>query len=171
MVKTKSIFWVLGITFLFQACGYRFPGGAELPGGAKRVFITIFDNQTSETGIETLFTNDLVFEFTRRRKKAWAKDLEDADAVLSGVIAGVSIDTISVRGKYTAAERRISIGLDLKLTDQAGNLVWAANGVSDQEEYSVVADRQQTEQNKQAAIRIISGRLAERIYNRLTDDF
>ena len=45
------------------------------------------------------------------------------------------------------------------------------NYLSDNEAYPVSDNKQTTERNKRVAIEILSKRLAETIYNRLTDDF
>jgi hypothetical protein len=55
--------------------------------------------------------------------------------------------------------------------DQKGKIIWALKGINANETYKVNADKTLTDQNKEAAIQILSKRLAEKIYNRLTDDF
>jgi hypothetical protein len=74
---------VLFVGIFLSACGYHFEGGGELPAGVRNVFVGVFENRTSETGLENIFTNDLINEFTRSKRFAGR---EKAEAVLSGVI-------------------------------------------------------------------------------------
>ena len=68
-------------------------------------------------------------------------------------------------------ERRVTVTVDLKLTNPEGRLIWSAIGVSANEAYDVMSDKLATEQNRRNAISVLSKRLAERVYSRLTDDF
>jgi hypothetical protein len=60
--------------------------------------------------------------------------------------------------------------VSIKLVD-GGKVVWAVNGISANQAYSVADDKLATEQNKRDALKILSKRLAENIFNRLTDNF
>jgi len=50
-------------------------------------------------------------------------------------------------------------------------VIWSAKNVSDNEAYKVSSTKQVTERNKKVAIKRLSKRLAESIYNSLTADF
>lgn len=169
-MKTKRIWIVLALGLLFSGCGYHFAGGGSLPADIKSISISMLKNRTAETGVENVFTNDIIYEVTRD-KKVRLTNTENADATLTGMIASMRTDTISRTGQYTSAERRVKVVVDLKLTDRDGQLIWSVKGLSANEEYDVASDKQVTEQNRQAAISELSKRLAETIYNRLTDDF
>lgn len=168
---------VLFVGIFLSACSYHFEGGGELPAGVRNVFVGVFENRTSETGLENIFTNDLINEFTRSKRFAGR---EKADAVLSGVIRSMSIETISHgTSSYTSLERRVKISVDLKLTafdrnaseNSGSRVIWVRKGMTDNETYDVDDDKLVTEQNKKEAISTLSKRLAESVYNRLTEDF
>ncbi len=161
---------IIFLGLIISACGYRFAGGGDLPSGVRSIFIKILENRTGETGVENVFTNDLIYEFTRNRKIVLTNSVE-ADAILTGVIKSMRIRTISRKGSHTPLERRVQVAVDLKLTDPDGSVIWSAKGVSTNEAYSVAPDKHVTEQNRRVAIAALSKRLAEKIYNRLTDDF
>ena len=168
-----KIIWIVFAIFCFlaflSACKYKFAGGGTLPSGINSVCVTILENRTSETGVENTFTNNLIYEFTRNGKFA---SIDKADAILSGVVKSMSIETISRSGAHTSIERRVTITLDLKLTDNDGRIIWSAKGVSGNEAYKVVSDNKlSTEQNRRSAISTLSKRLAEKVYNSLTEDF
>lgn len=162
------VFAILWFLAFLSACGYRFAGGGSLPSGIKTVCVTMLTNRTSETGVENTFTNDLIYEFTRNGKIA---SIDKADALLSGVVKSMSIKTISRSGAQTSIERRVTITLDLKLTDNDGRIIWSVKGVSGNEAYDVASDKLSTEQNRRSAISTLSERLAEKVYNSLTEDF
>lgn len=166
-----KIIWIVFAILCFlafsSACGYRFAGGGSLPSGIKSVCVTILENRTSETGVENTFTNDLIYEFTRNGKIA---SMDKADALFSGVVKSMTVETISHSGTYTSLERRVTFTLDLKLTDNDGRIIWSKS-VSDNEAYDVVSDKLTTEQNRRSAISTLSTRLAEKVYNSLTEDF
>ena len=57
------------LTAVFFSCGYHFAGSGSFPAGVSRIFITLLENRSAETGAESIFTSDLIFEFTRNRKE------------------------------------------------------------------------------------------------------
>lgn len=141
-----------------------------MPEGIKSLSIKMLENRTSETGAENIFTNDLIYEITSFGKVVLTKE-DSADGILTGVIKSMRIDAISHRDSYSSLERRVIVTLSLKLTDQAGRAIWSAKDLSASEEYIVSSDKQTTERNRREAIKILSKRFAEKVYNRLTDDF
>ena len=166
----KYIWAVFFILLLFSACGYRFAGGGNLPGGIQTIAIEIFQNRTPETGLENTLTNGLIYEFTRKGRSV-QKNSKKADAVLTGVIESERITTISRQAEQSPLARRVEIIVNLKLTGSDGGIKWSASGVSAFEEYDVAMDKQATEINKRRAIENLSKKLAEKVHNRLTDNF
>lgn len=153
-------------------CGYQFKGmGMQAPEGVRTIAITMLENRTSESGIETLFTGDLVYEFTRS-KILRVVDKNTADAVLSGKVASLTVDTISHTASYASDERRAVITLDLSLRRTDGKVIWADSALSDTEAFKVdSSDKLATEKNRRVAIEAISERVAEKIHNRILSDF
>lgn len=158
------------VWLIFSACGYRFVGGGSFPAGIRAVFVEVFQNRTAESGIENTFTNDLIYEISRNTD-TYLTGKENADGILSGTITNLTTETISVRGQNIAAERRLKVRVDLKLTDSTGKVVWSANGVPASETYPVGDTKQRTFDNAQAAILVLSKRFAEEVYTQLTSDF
>ena len=171
MNKSKFCRIVILIALLCGACGYRFEGQGGFPGNTDRLFVSVLENRTQETGVETIVTAALLSELTLRKTDHLAGGIDNADAVLSGVVEEVAIRTISTRTRDTAGERRVTVSVALQLTKQGGNVVWATRGLSDDEGYSVDANNERTDQNRRDAIRVLSQRIAEKVVNRLSDDF
>lgn len=170
LVKKKYAWTIILLWFLFSACGYQFTGGGSLPSGITSISIEMFENRTSETGVENIITNDLIYEFTIHEQVV-VTGSDKADAILTGVVKSISERTISHKGEYTSDERRVKLKLDLQLTDKSGGVIWSAKDISDNEAYKVSSTKQVTERNKKVAIKRLSKRLAENIYNSLTADF
>jgi len=137
----------------------------------NRLFISLFENRSTETGIDILLTDDLKNEFIHKYGGTLSEK-EHAAAILSGSITGIRTWTVSRTGALTSQERRISITVDVKLKDAAGKTLRSATGVSADETYAVVSgDKQATDKNKQNAILLLSKQIAEAVFYRLTEDF
>ncbi len=164
----RSSLWTLtGICLLVSSCGYRFVGGGSLPGGIKSVYVKIFENRTSEIGVENTFTNDLTYEITRTGGVELVNQ-DKAEGILSGVITQIGTETVSRRVQKEAAERRLTVYVDLRLTDRNGNVVWSETGIAASETYPIPLLNAETEKNKREAFDTLSKRLAEVINLRLT---
>jgi outer membrane lipopolysaccharide assembly protein LptE/RlpB len=160
----------VALTFCVCACGYRFPGKGALPGGIQKIYIPLFTNRTNEVGIENIITDDLTNEFILQRKGALADD-KQADGILSGAIVSVLTRTISQTDEGASVEREVVVRVELKLTNKSGRLVWIARRLSAREPYAVGDDSIETNRRRRDAIETLSTRLAQKIYNRLTEDF
>ena len=139
----------------------------------QHIFIEVFENRTSKTGIERVVTNQVIFEFTRQRQRSLAGSAAQADAVLKGVITMIRTRTIARVGTELASQREVVMTVDLKLVQQdGGKILWAANGLSERQIYDVAQNSSvATDQLETVAIAVLSERMSERIFNRLTNDF
>ena len=169
-VKNKYAWAIILLGWFFSGCGYRFSGGGSLPSGITSVSIEMFRNRTAETGVEAIITNDVIYEFDRH-EQVIVSGRDKADAILTGVIQSISETTISHRGEYSSNERRVYVNVDLKLTSRSGKVIWSRKSISEDEAYKVSSQKQSTEQRKREAIKTLSKRLAEIIFNELTADF
>ncbi|MBC2710012.1 MAG: hypothetical protein HGJ94_03075 [Desulfosarcina sp.] len=163
---------VVVLVLMLAGCGYHFAGSGSLPAGVSRVFITILENRSAETGVEKTFTNDLIYEFTRNRKESLAQELSSADGILTGSIVSLTVENIARSTVSTAVERRVTGTVTLRLESPGGRTLWSSGGIVERQAYAVVSgDKTATDQNKSDAIAALSKKLAESAYNRMTDDF
>ena len=171
-IQRKTIGLIILSIITMIGCGYRFAGQGQFPSGVERIFIEVFENQTSKTGIERIVTNQVVFEFTRQREQSIASSTENADAVLKGVIKKIRTQTISRIGTEVASEREVTMTVDLKLVKQdGGEIIWAAKGITDRQTYDASENKQEEDRNEALALARLSERMSERIFSRLTNDF
>ncbi len=169
--KNKYILLLLtGLLPVLWGCSYRFSGTGSLPSGITLIYISVVENKTTVAGIERYITDDLITEFILRRKDVLSRQ-EEAEGILSGSIEYIRDMPIAHSSQSNTTQRRVVLGITLKLVDQKGKTIWAVNGINANQSYNVNTDKTLTDQNKNTAIKLLSKRLAEKIYNRLTDDF
>lgn len=172
MYRKYQKIWITAVILLMlYGCGYNFPGSGEFPQGIRQIYIEVFKNKTSESGVENIITRNMINEFTLREEQSLATSIDSADAILGGAVTRIFIRTIASKGESSASERRVTVSVDFKLTGKDGKLIWAANKITDNEAYPVSTDKNVTETNKRIAIDDASKRIVERALNRLTDDF
>jgi hypothetical protein len=156
----------------FFGCGYHFAGSGSFPAGVSRVFVTILENRSADSGAEITFTNDLVFEFTRNRPESLAQERSAADGILTGTIVSLSVENISRATVSTAVERRVTGIVNLRMESPDGRILWSSGNIVERETYDVVeGNKTATDLNLSAAIAAVSKKIAESAFNRLTDDF
>jgi outer membrane lipopolysaccharide assembly protein LptE/RlpB len=163
---------IVGCVLLIVGCGYRFSGQGQFPEGVERIFIGVFENRTTKTGIERVVTNQIIFEFTRQREKSLAGSVDQADAVLKGVIKRIRTDTLSRVGTEVASEREVIMTIDVRLEKQdSREVLWSAKGITDRQPFDVAESKLDTDRNETLALARLSERMSERIFSRLTNDF
>jgi hypothetical protein len=156
-----------------MGCGYRFSGSGRFPAGVQRIFVTIFENKTSEIGVENTLADAVSGEFTARSNAAAvAGSRRDADAVLAGSIMSVQITSISRVTETVSDEARVMITVNSRLTSSEGKQIWSAHQVTATDTYTVVQnDQQASAANKTAALDRAAVKIAEKLYNLLVEDF
>lgn len=155
---------------LLVGCGYHFSGGGALPGDVTRIRIDMLENRTGYVGLEQIFTNALIYQFTRSGKASVVNT--NADAVLTGSVSGLGLSAVAHGVTLqTATERQVAITLNLTLTSTDGRVLWRGRNLTDSQAYLVSGDSAATDQAEKAAIQLLSQRLAENIHNRITSDF
>ena len=83
MRKTLLTGMTLVVLLVPMACNYRFGGYRDGYAEIHSLNIPPFENRTRQVGIESLFTNELVYEVGRGDRIALT-DYASADAVLNG---------------------------------------------------------------------------------------
>jgi len=160
------------LALLLAGCGYHFAGSGSFPAGVSRVFIPMLENRSADTGAESVFTNDLIFEFTRNRPESLAQERSTADGILTGTIVALAVENISRSTVSTGVERRVTGILNLRLESPDGRILWSSGNIVERQTYGVVdGNKTATDLNRSAATAAVSQKIAESAFNRLTDDF
>jgi Lipopolysaccharide-assembly len=163
-----------GLVFLFLiwGCGYGFRGGVNnLPPDIKGIYIPAFANATTETGTGVVFANALIYEFTRSGILPVVPESK-AQASIVGKIKAITIESVTLASQTQALQRKVTLFLEVscRRTDDQ-KILWQNQNMSRYEVYSVSADSNQTELNKQEAIKKIAQDLSKRIYDGILENF
>jgi hypothetical protein len=160
------------VCLLLVSCGYGFRGTTNtLPADIKGVYIPVFLNSTAEPGAEVVFTNALIYEFTRSRMLKVLPE-SSAQAYIGGKIKRVAVDPVIYATLTQAVERKVTIDLEVSCRRSDNQkILWQDQHLTRYEVYSVTNDPGQTERNKQEAITKIAQNLSERIHNGILENF
>ena len=153
-----------------SACGYRFSGSGQMPQGIEDVFIPVVGNRSSETGLENIMTDALVYEFALSGVHV-PSDRKEADAILSGVISSALDEPASRSSTRTITEKRVTVTLDLKLVTHEGEVVWSRKGITGSETYTTGLTKPESRIHKKAALETVTQRIAELVYQNITANF
>jgi hypothetical protein len=160
---------VCAAVLVLGGCGYHFAGDRNPVVAIQSVHIPPMTNTTTKVGIETLFTNDLIFEVNRHGQVA-VVGREAADAVLEGEIRDLYTGSVSRRSITTTLERRVRVTVVLTLKSRSGKVLWRAR-LADSEAYTVLADKTSTDGNLRRALAVVSRRIAEKFHYQFNASF
>jgi hypothetical protein len=131
---------VLGIILasVGGGCGYQFSTTGEgFPKDVRTVFVTPFVNTTRDVGIDREITSALRSEFRRRGEIRLADRLEDADAILTGVVRSFGSMVAAVNRKDEVLQFELSLVVDMSLRRRSPDeLLWRTQGIRLVEVYS-----------------------------------
>jgi outer membrane lipopolysaccharide assembly protein LptE/RlpB len=157
---------------LVGACGYGFRGTVNnLPPDIKAVHIPVFVNNTTEGGAEVVFANALIYEFTRGGVIGVVSEAE-AQGIIYGRIKSATVDSVIYASQTQAVDRKVSVVLEVifRRVDNK-KILWQNLDMTRYENFRVGGDPNQTDRNREEALRKISKDLAERIYSGILENF
>lgn len=167
----KRLFRILPL-IVFIGCSYGFTGSVNsLPQDIKSIAIPVFRNNTSEFGIETIFTNTVIDEFLHSNLLPIKRE-DQADAILLGTIQSIYVSSLAYGKRDIATERRATVWLDIVLKKKEdGKVLWQVKNLSDRQEFTVGSDPVRQDEYIKEAIRQIAIRTAEKIHYRTFENF
>jgi hypothetical protein len=123
---------------LAAGCGYQFTGrGAAFPSDVRTVFVDPLVNRTKEVGIDREMTMALRTEINRKGLLRVVDRLEDADAILSGVIRNFDSRVVGVNRHDEALQYEYVLVIDLNLRRRAPDeLLWRTQGARFIDQYA-----------------------------------
>ncbi|APG26806.1 hypothetical protein A7E78_02405 [Syntrophotalea acetylenivorans] len=157
---------------LLSACGYRLQGRSDsLPGDVRSLHVELFRNDTYEPLIENSVTNEVVERFARHDRLELVEEPSRAEGILGGRIVKYSNRAISYDRDDDIAEKRSQMTVEAVLRRVGnGEVLWKGTVVW-QEDYSVNIDKVVQDDREQAAIQVISQRLADELFSHMIDKF
>jgi len=166
-----SLMLCLGVT----GCGYHlYPAGDKIDKDVKKVFVTVFTNNTPEANIETGFRNAFIDQFIKGRRFKIVNTEESADAVLKGDIKSLVVTPLAYRGDSNIAlEKRITVTLSLTLEAKGlPTALWHEANFSQDGDYTWDGKNLSAGQTSQKnALSKMANDVAERAYRMMIADF
>jgi hypothetical protein len=119
-------------------CGYRFSGtGDALPADVRTVFVEPFINKSREIAIHRDVALALKSEFYRRGRLTVVERLEEADAILTGVVHSTDTTLVAVNRNDEALIYELGMIVDISLRRRTPERVlWNARNARFAERYS-----------------------------------
>jgi hypothetical protein len=168
---------------MVQGCGYHFSGQGPGPKpGLQRIAIPVFDNNTAEPELGSLFAGALRREFMQRGSMN-VTPADDAEAVFQGVIT--SLHTISVAhrdiveasGIRLTLESRLHVTMNIRCVDtQSGTVLWQDPNFTYFKVFRQVTDPNRPDamvafENRREALEFLAREMAIRIHDRFLSNF
>jgi hypothetical protein len=119
------------------SCGYALAGrGSFLPDYIQTIGIPTFTNSTSSLDIAQILTDKVRSEFIGRGRYRIVPEAQGVDALLNGVVTGISIAPASFNQGQQASRYVITVTANIELRDvQKDVAVWANPAMTFQDEY------------------------------------
>jgi Lipopolysaccharide-assembly len=143
--SSSAIALLAALTASTAACGYHVGNNTQwMPKTVHTIAIPAFSNGTLRPKLARLLPADITREFHTRTKYAIVADPNQADAVLTGTLAGWSafpiiFDTAS--GRATGVE--VVVTIQIALTERAtGKVLFTQPRLECRERYEIAADPQ-----------------------------
>ena len=183
---------LLAFLLIFTGCAYSWgPNKRELPGGHKKVYVRVFQNQTQEVGMETELTNAFSQELARSGVGELTEESE-AEVTLVGTIhtldyLGLSPITLPGRRSTTLfSEYQTRMTVVLKILDKNDKEIWQGQflGEKNYKAPQLVGDASQpngtslrtanplyNQNARRQVVRVIAKDLAAEAVSRMTENF
>lgn len=173
-IRPSTGWGIAGLVFclFISGCGYGVRGSVNnLPPDIKGLYIPVFTNATAEPGVEVVFANALIYEFTRSRILQIVPESQ-AQAYLTGKIKAIAIDPVIYANQTQALERRVTITLEVSCRRSDNQkILWQNPTLMRYEVFQVTNDPLQTDRNKQTALAKLAQDISERIHNGILENF
>ncbi|HKA33557.1 MAG TPA: LPS assembly lipoprotein LptE [Candidatus Binatia bacterium] len=133
-IKERYILKLIAIPLclfaLAAGCGYQFTGrGDAFPRDVRTVFVDPLVNRTKEVGVDREMTMALKTEINRKGLLRVVDRVEDADAILSGVIRTFDNRVVGVNRHDEALQYEFLLVIDLNLRRRVPDeLLWRTQG-------------------------------------------
>lgn len=165
---------IIGLILLvcLAGCGYHFPGQSEsLPGDVEKLYVPLFVNKTTESGLENKLSSRISEVFARSSKISQVVSEEKAEAILLGTISRYESRALSYDKNDDISAYRSTMTADVILQRVGSKEILWEKKVSWNSDYNAAQNKGTQEDLKQLAIDDITLRLSEEILHQLLDDF
>lgn len=163
---------------ILSGCGYHLTSEAKTPSlvAGKTVAIPMWRNKSYRMNLEALVTGSLINEFAMRGGGKVVTE-DEADLVLTGTIENYIATVVAYTSADLVREYRITLMIEAVLTEKRSQKVlWKGKLAADQDYPALidpnVANRIALQQNsEEAALREISRKLAQQLFQKMSENF
>ncbi|MGH7784783.1 MAG: LPS assembly lipoprotein LptE, partial [Candidatus Binatia bacterium] len=115
---------------LVSACGYQFSSRSDaFPKDIRTVYVEPFINRTRDVGLDKELTSALRSEFYRRGDLRVVDQIDQADAIITGVVRGFESHVASVNRKDEVLQYETAMTVDASLRRREPNeILWRTQG-------------------------------------------
>jgi hypothetical protein len=139
MARLRALAITTLIALMSSGCGYALAGrGSFLPAYIRTVGIPPFENRTPTSRIEQVLTDKVRIEFIGRGRYDIRPDTVGADAVLSGEIAGFSVQPVGFTEQQFASRYLFTVIMRVRFTDaRTAEVLWSDDALRFSAEYEL----------------------------------
>ena len=138
--EIRTLLVGLGLLLLLAGagCGYGFSAkGEAFPKDVQKVFVETMVNRTREVGLEGHLTAALKGELRQKGQLRLVNQLDQADAIISGVVRSYDSRAVGVNRRDEALQYELTMILDMTLRRRAPDeVLWRTQGIRFAEIYS-----------------------------------
>lgn len=174
-----NFFLILAVSCLLSGCGYHLTSEAQTPSltAGKTIAIPMWRSKSYRPNLEAILTGSLVDEFALRSGGMVVAEEDAAELLLTGTI--VTYATIPVA--FTSADQvrvyRATMTVDATLAEKRSQKVLWKGTLSASQDYQAYIDLSQQnrialqQDSEVAALREISRKIAQQLFQRMSDNF
>jgi hypothetical protein len=163
---------LLTLFFLPVSCGYHFTG--EGPGplpGLRRVAIPVFENNTSEPDLGSIFASALRKEFITKGQLQ-VVPLDQAEAVFRGRVTSIYSSAVAHREAEETIQNRLYVTLEIRCVDlRDGKVLWQDPQFSYYQVFLQNTDPNISFDNRRATLDYLANQMSIRIHDRFLSNF
>ena len=172
MKRWGLVIVLLALLFLPAACGYHFTG--EGPGprpGLRSVAIPVFENNTSEPDLGSIFAGALRRQFITKGQLQ-VVPVDQAEAVFRGRITSIYSSAVAHREAEETIQNRLYVTLEIRCVDvRDGKVLWQDPQFTYYQVFLQNTDPNVSFDNRRATLDYLAREMSVRIHDRFLSNF
>ena len=163
---------ILSALLLLSGCGYHLSGSSGFPPAVagKKISVATFTNRGYRANMDAILSESLVDEFARRTGGLVVAE-KAADLILGGTILTYTTTAVSFTAVDKVMEYRAVVTAECSLAEKVtGKVVWKGV-VTDWQDYPVNPNVALQQNSEDAAIREISRKIAQQVFQKISEGF
>ncbi len=163
---------------LFSGCGYHLASEVQTSSltAGKKIAIPMWRNKSFRMNLETVMTGSLIDEFALRSGGMVVAE-ESADLLLTGTIVSYSEAAVSYFASDLVSEYRMTMKVEAILSDKRSQKVLWKGTLEASQDYPALSNPNVPnmmalqQNNEDAALLEISHKIAQKLYQKMSENF